>query len=101
MYAPSMWGQHLCSRFLTLACPGFLTVADIKGDVGATREPKSCRKGSHGRGRTGGFSAVSASAITGYWSGMLVSHFCDLALARRISARNALASRDLPWRYCS
>jgi hypothetical protein len=28
--------QHRYPRFLTLACLGFLTVADIKGNVGAT-----------------------------------------------------------------
>jgi hypothetical protein len=38
MYALLQHAQHLCSRFLTLACPGFLTVADIKGNVGATRD---------------------------------------------------------------
>jgi hypothetical protein len=41
MYALHQHAQHLCSRFLTLACPGFLTVADIKGNVGATREPQT------------------------------------------------------------
>ena len=29
--------QHLCPPVLTPACPGFSTVADIKGHVGATR----------------------------------------------------------------
>jgi hypothetical protein len=30
-------GQHLCHRVQSVACSGFLTVADIKCDVGATR----------------------------------------------------------------
>jgi hypothetical protein len=30
--------QYLCHRALLVACSGFLTVADIKCDVGATRE---------------------------------------------------------------
>jgi hypothetical protein len=38
MYAPREFAQHPCHRVLSVACPGFLTVADIKGDVGATRE---------------------------------------------------------------
>ena len=38
MYAPHEHAQHLCHRVRSVACPGFLTVADIKGDVGATRE---------------------------------------------------------------
>jgi hypothetical protein len=37
MYAPHEHAQHLCHRVLSLACPGFLAVADLKGDVGATR----------------------------------------------------------------
>jgi hypothetical protein len=37
MYAPHERAQHPCHRVLFVACPGFLTVADIKGDVGATR----------------------------------------------------------------
>ena len=37
MYALRQHAQHLCPRVLTLACPSFLTAADIKGDVGATR----------------------------------------------------------------
>jgi hypothetical protein len=37
VYALHQHAQHLCSRVLTLACPAFLTVADIKGHVGATR----------------------------------------------------------------
>jgi hypothetical protein len=36
-YAPHEHAQHPCDRVLSVACPGFLTVADIKGDVGATR----------------------------------------------------------------
>jgi len=37
MYAPHEQVRHLfCQRVLSLACPGFLRVADIKGDVGAT-----------------------------------------------------------------
>jgi hypothetical protein len=39
MYAPCEHAGHLCHRVLSVACPGFLTVADIKGDVGATHEP--------------------------------------------------------------
>jgi len=38
MYAPHGHGQHLCYRVLSVACSGFLTVADIKCDVGATRD---------------------------------------------------------------
>jgi hypothetical protein len=38
MYAPHEQTEHICHRGLSLACPGFLTAADIKGDVGATRE---------------------------------------------------------------
>jgi len=38
MYALRQHVQHLCPPVLTSACPGFLTVADIKGNVGATRE---------------------------------------------------------------
>jgi hypothetical protein len=38
MYAPHEHAQHPCHRVLSVACPGLLTVTDIKGDVGATRE---------------------------------------------------------------
>ena len=37
VYALRQDAQDLCSRVLTLACPGFLTVADIKRSIGATR----------------------------------------------------------------
>jgi hypothetical protein len=37
MYAPHEHVQHHCQRVLAVACPGSLRVADIKGDVGATR----------------------------------------------------------------
>jgi hypothetical protein len=37
MYAPHEHGQHLSYRVLSVACSGFLTVADIKCDVGGTR----------------------------------------------------------------
>jgi hypothetical protein len=37
MYAPHDHAQHPCHRVLSVACPGLLRVADIKGDVGATR----------------------------------------------------------------
>jgi hypothetical protein len=40
MYAPREHGQHLCHRVLSVACSGFLTVADMKGNVGATRGSK-------------------------------------------------------------
>jgi hypothetical protein len=30
-------GQHLCHHVLSVACSGFSTVADMKGNVGATR----------------------------------------------------------------
>jgi hypothetical protein len=30
--------QHLCPRVLTLAWPGFSTVADIKGNAGTARD---------------------------------------------------------------
>jgi len=36
MYAPHEHAQHPCQRVLCVACLGFSTVADIKGDVGAT-----------------------------------------------------------------
>ena len=36
-YVPDEHVQHLCPRVLSMACPGFLTVADIKGNVTATR----------------------------------------------------------------
>src|SRR5208283_1841710 len=35
MYALRLYAQHFCPRVLTLASPGFLTAADIKGNVGA------------------------------------------------------------------
>ena len=35
-YAPHEHAQHACHRVLSVACPCFLTVADMKGDVGAT-----------------------------------------------------------------
>jgi hypothetical protein len=38
MYAPHEDAQHVFHRVLSVACPGFLTVADIKCDVGATRD---------------------------------------------------------------
>ena len=38
MCAPHERAQHRCRRVLSVAYPGILTVADIKGDVGATRE---------------------------------------------------------------
>jgi hypothetical protein len=38
MYALHEQTQYLCHRVLSMACPGFLTLADIKGEVGATRE---------------------------------------------------------------
>jgi hypothetical protein len=38
MYAPHEHTQHPRHRALSVACPGFLTVADIKGYVGATHE---------------------------------------------------------------
>ena len=41
MYAAHEPAQHLCHRVLSLACPGYLTAADIKGDVGATRDSPS------------------------------------------------------------
>ena len=40
MYAPHEDAQHPCHRVLSVACPGFLTVADMKGPprrIGATR----------------------------------------------------------------
>jgi hypothetical protein len=37
MYAPHRRAQHLCHRVPSMACPAPLTVADTKGDVGATR----------------------------------------------------------------
>jgi hypothetical protein len=38
MYALRQHAQHPCPRVLALACPAFLAVADIKGNVGATRD---------------------------------------------------------------
>jgi hypothetical protein len=37
MYALRQHAQHLCPRVLALSRPGFLTLADVKGNVGATR----------------------------------------------------------------
>jgi hypothetical protein len=37
MYAPHEHAQNPCHRVLSVACPGLSTVAEIKGDVGATR----------------------------------------------------------------
>ena len=37
MYAPHEHAQHLRHRVLSIACPSYLTAAEIKGDVGATR----------------------------------------------------------------
>jgi hypothetical protein len=39
MYAPHGQTQYLCHHVLSMACPGFLTLTEIKGDVGATRGP--------------------------------------------------------------
>jgi hypothetical protein len=36
-YAPHEHAQPFCRRVLSMACPGFPTVADIESDVGATR----------------------------------------------------------------
>jgi hypothetical protein len=41
MYAPQEHGHHLFHRVLSVACSDFLTVADIKCDVGATPDGKS------------------------------------------------------------
>jgi hypothetical protein len=38
MYAAQEHAQHRWQHVLSVPCPGFLRVADIKGDVGATRE---------------------------------------------------------------
>jgi len=38
MFAPDENGQHLYHRVLSMACCGFLRVADMKCDVGATHE---------------------------------------------------------------
>ena len=38
MYAPHEHAQHLCHRLVSMACPGFLKVADMECDVGATHE---------------------------------------------------------------
>jgi hypothetical protein len=37
MYAPQEHAQHLCGRPVSMAHPAFLTVADMKSDVGASR----------------------------------------------------------------
>ncbi len=42
MYAPHEHGQHLRHRVPSVACSGFLTVADIKCDVGATSGGALC-----------------------------------------------------------
>ena len=47
MYAPLERSQHLCRRVLSIAYSGFLTVADIKGDVGATRVYDYVNGGGH------------------------------------------------------
>jgi len=39
MYAPHEHGPHLSCRVLAVACSDFLTLADMKGNVGATRDP--------------------------------------------------------------
>jgi len=39
--APEEHGRDLCHRVLSVACSGFLTVADIECDIGATRDGKS------------------------------------------------------------
>jgi hypothetical protein len=45
MYAPQQRAQYPCHRVLSVACPGFLTGADIRGDVGATRDSQVVRVG--------------------------------------------------------
>jgi hypothetical protein len=57
MYAPHEHGQHLCHRVLSVACPGFLTVADIKGPprrIGATRGLEAARGEAGGSIRSSG-----------------------------------------------
>jgi len=39
MYAPHEHAQHLCHRVLSMACPGFLTVADIVDTAGGAYMP--------------------------------------------------------------
>jgi hypothetical protein len=41
---PHEHAQHHCRRVLSVAYPGFLGVADIKGDVGATRCAEHARQ---------------------------------------------------------
>jgi hypothetical protein len=41
MYAPHQHVQRVSRRVLSVARSGFLRVADIKGDVGATRKKKA------------------------------------------------------------
>jgi|SRR5208337_2945073 len=47
MCAPHERAQHPCYRVLCAVCPGFLRGADIKGDVGATRERPEKLNGTH------------------------------------------------------
>jgi len=42
MYAPHEHGQHLCHHVPPVACSGILTGADMKSNVGATRELQTC-----------------------------------------------------------
>jgi hypothetical protein len=46
MYALWQHAQDLCPRMLIMACARFLTVADIKGNAGATRVRKDVAQGS-------------------------------------------------------
>lgn len=43
MHAPHEQAQHLGHGVLSIACPGFLTVDDIKGDIRAAREARFLR----------------------------------------------------------
>ena len=64
MYAPHGHAQNLCHRVLSVACPGLLTVADIKGDVGATRESCSAPDGESSHHEAGAHTLPYGGAAT-------------------------------------
>jgi len=89
MYALQQHTQPRCPRVLTLTCPGFLTVADIKGNVGATRAfmfvltpspPRPAKRG-------------APSALRSPLSPKGAREEEGLVLASAISRRDALSAR--------
>jgi hypothetical protein len=63
MYAPHEHAQRPCHRDLSLACPGLVSVADIKGDVCAARGLNNCvpRGSLKALGRSGNLRACPTS----------------------------------------